>query len=195
MKCKHCDCKNGRTITHYKFYDVFECSECKRWTRQKIDTCCKKPYEVYVFEYGDFCAEKIYVQCLNCYGCLNRAKPLSFKNYAEKVRGNSQFLKEEFMSWLSAKKVESDEIYEIEKYLNYTTSNRYFYEEHLKSEYWKKTRLLVLKRDKNICQFCKTETATDVHHLTYKNLGHELLDELISYCRSCHEKVHEKTIK
>lgn len=193
MKCKHCNSNKGQIITNYKFHDIFECFDCKKWTRQKIDTCCRNPFEVYVFEYGNFHAEKIFIQCLNCYGCLNRTKPLPFKGFAEKVRGNSQFLKEKFNNWISNKKAESDEIYEIEKHLKYITSNRYFYEEHLRSKYWKDIRRLALNRDREICQICKTEPATDVHHLTYENLGHEHLEELISYCRTCHEKVHEKT--
>ncbi len=193
MKCKHCASTNGKILTYYKFHDVFECKDCNCWTRNNIETCCRNPFEVYVFKYGDFMAEKIYVQCMNCYGCLNMTKPLPFKKYAEKVRGESVFLDHKFKEWKEEKNAEAKEIYEVEKHLKYIKTNDYFYRNHLQSEYWKTIRLKALERDNKICQSCKSARATEVHHLTYKNLGSETLDELISYCRACHEKVHEKT--
>ena len=67
------------------------------------------------------------------------------------------------------------------------------YNEHLNSEEWQAIRALALKRDKHLCQGCMTEPATEVHHLSYENMGQELLWELISTCRACHAKVHAKT--
>jgi 5-methylcytosine-specific restriction endonuclease McrA len=193
MKCKHCDSRNGKINSNYKFYDIFECHDCQRWTRQMIDDCCRNPDEQYVFGLQNGIVFTVYVQCLNCFGCKNRTKGFSPKTHSEKVRKESIFLDTEYKNWVKAKQDESKEIYEIEKHLNYLKTKTYFYRNHLQSEYWKNIRRHALERDNRICQSCKKEQATEVHHLTYKNLGNESLDELISYCRACHEKVHEKT--
>lgn len=64
---------------------------------------------------------------------------------------------------------------------------------YLLSDAWKEKRLAVLKRDRYICQGCLSEKATDVHHLTYEHIGNELLWELISVCRDCHNRAHGVT--
>ena len=64
------------------------------------------------------------------------------------------------------------------------------YIDHLKSDAWREIRRKVLKRAKNICEGCATADATQVHHLTYKNLGRELLWELVAVCDRCHETAH-----
>ena len=64
------------------------------------------------------------------------------------------------------------------------------YKAYLKSPEWKEKRLEVLRRDKFICQKCKKEWATEVHHLTYKNIYNERLEDLLSVCKGCHEKIH-----
>jgi len=68
---------------------------------------------------------------------------------------------------------------------------------------WKKKRASVLKRDGYLCQDClrygrRTE-ATEVHHIDFlENAPEKALDSdnLISLCRTCHNKRHpEKAIK
>lgn len=61
--------------------------------------------------------------------------------------------------------------------------------DYLKSPQWHQRRDMVLARDKNICQACLTDRATQVHHLTYKHWRHEPLFELVSVCQSCHYKI------
>ena len=69
---------------------------------------------------------------------------------------------------------------------------REFYNEYIKSDKWKAIRLKVLKRDNNICQACLEAPAQDVHHLTYNNIGDELMYELLSVCRDCHfNRIHK----
>jgi len=65
-----------------------------------------------------------------------------------------------------------------------------WYEKYLNSEEWKKKRSLVLQRDSDQCQGCLLDVATEVHHLSYKNVGHELLFELVSLCSDCHHSFH-----
>lgn len=63
------------------------------------------------------------------------------------------------------------------------------YSIYLRSPRWQIKRLQALSRDKDICQICKENEATQVHHLHYDNCGNENLEDLISLCRFCHLKV------
>lgn len=62
---------------------------------------------------------------------------------------------------------------------------------YLNSSAWKQLREKALKRDGHVCQGCLENIATEVHHLTYDNVGDELLFQLISVCRDCHLKIHK----
>ena len=77
--------------------------------------------------------------------------------------------------------------------LNIEKANRTeFYNNYIKSDKWKAIRLKVLKRDNNLCQACLEAPAQDVHHLTYCNIGDELMYELLSVCRDCHfNRIHK----
>jgi len=44
--------------------------------------------------------------------------------------------------------------------------------------------------DGNKCTLCGDRKRLAVHHLTYKNVGAEKLQELRTLCRTCHEDVH-----
>lgn len=58
------------------------------------------------------------------------------------------------------------------------------------SSEWRTRRLGVFFRDGLTCRYCGRNTAQEVHHLSYQNLGDEPLDELISICRDCHRDKH-----
>jgi 5-methylcytosine-specific restriction endonuclease McrA len=47
------------------------------------------------------------------------------------------------------------------------------------------------QRAGGICEGCRQESATEVHHLTYEHAGREFLWELVAICRRCHERYHE----
>jgi len=64
------------------------------------------------------------------------------------------------------------------------------YNEYLSSPAWNKKRAIVLERDHYTCQGCFQARATQVHHLSYKHVGNELLFELVSVCDACHHKIH-----
>lgn len=66
---------------------------------------------------------------------------------------------------------------------------KYWYQSYLLSEQWKTRRSAVMARDNHICQYCGDE-ATEVHHLTYENIGNEPLEDLIAICRLCHAEEH-----
>jgi hypothetical protein len=64
--------------------------------------------------------------------------------------------------------------------------------EYYKTDEWKKLRLLVLNRDKYICQGCLKNQATEVHHQSYLHFKKEFMFELISLCNHCHSRYHNK---
>ncbi len=70
---------------------------------------------------------------------------------------------------------------------------KYYREDYLTSDNWKRKRALVLKRDRYRCVFCGSR-ATQVHHKKYapKNIGKEPIEWLVAVCEACHEKQHPK---
>lgn len=83
------------------------------------------------------------------------------------------------------KKMETDYRLEVARHW----FRRVFYQEHLASRKWYDFRIEVIKRFSGNCQGCGG-IGTDVHHLTYKNLGDEGMNDVTLLCRSCHEKIH-----
>jgi 5-methylcytosine-specific restriction endonuclease McrA len=68
---------------------------------------------------------------------------------------------------------------------------REMYKNYLSSNAWKTKRCDVLKRAGGVCEECRFNEGTDVHHLTYQRLFRESLDDLVLLCRACHTKHHE----
>lgn len=71
------------------------------------------------------------------------------------------------------------------------TGRRYAdYREYIESASWSEIRLRRIKLDRFTCQMCGTAKNLVVHHITYDRLGHEDINDLITLCHDCHEKVH-----
>jgi len=66
------------------------------------------------------------------------------------------------------------------------------YRKYLKTEAWQIIRNKALVRDLCLCQECGSKKRLEVHHLTYKRVGKELLSDLKTLCRKCHLKQHNK---
>lgn len=66
------------------------------------------------------------------------------------------------------------------------------YEAYIQSPHWRAVRGLALKRDGYRCTRCAGRYSLQVHHLTYKHLGHEErhLEDLRTLCRTCHRRAH-----
>lgn len=62
---------------------------------------------------------------------------------------------------------------------------------YLQSSQWKQKRSLVMARANGLCEGCRVQPATQVHHLTYLHWKNEFLWELAAICDECHERVHE----
>lgn len=65
------------------------------------------------------------------------------------------------------------------------------YQEYLRSPKWAEIRALVLYRDNGMCRGCGKRRGCDVHHLSYAHLYDEFLFELVTVCRSCHDRWHD----
>jgi hypothetical protein len=127
------------------------------------------------------------------------------KTVLEKLGGKEppEFDNELYDSWNSSKSTECQALYQ--KYQDDKTrlakafgiedksdKEGFFevYNEHLKSEKWNQKRDKVFKRAKGTCEGCLENKATIVHHLTYANVGDELLFQLVALCDECHSKCH-----
>ena len=65
------------------------------------------------------------------------------------------------------------------------------YHAYLDSPQWKSKRGKILERDNYTCRHCgATNTALHVHHITYERIYHEHPEDLITLCKTCHEKEH-----
>jgi 5-methylcytosine-specific restriction endonuclease McrA len=76
-----------------------------------------------------------------------------------------------------------------------TEEHSYTYDEHMKSDYWRKIRFQVRERDKHKCRHCGSGTNLVCHHITYENLGNESLDDLLTLCKRCHYNVHQEDLR
>jgi hypothetical protein len=69
-----------------------------------------------------------------------------------------------------------------------------WYDRYLKSRSWQEKRLKVLHRSQFRCEGCGADNkATQVHHLTYENVGYEFLFQLVAVCKDCHKNIHNMT--
>lgn len=186
--CNKCNVE-FEMIYQTEFLDICECPICKMQKTIGLDDCCRDPFKIVIIDRTKK-VERLLFQCKNCGGIVNKNLPLSFKKYREEIRDElNEYRYEEWKNkihfhYLSVK----DDIQEN----NFWNSKRGKYIKYLSSEDWKKVRELVLKRDENKCQKCKTKNADEVHHLTYENLFNEKLEDLISVCHDCHKKIHEE---
>ena len=61
------------------------------------------------------------------------------------------------------------------------------------------TKAYVLNRDNYICQHCKgksKDSKLEVHHIVFRrNNGSDEADNLITLCKTCHDKLHKNEIK
>lgn len=188
--CDKCKGNNISIEKYFKFHDIYNCQDCNYWTYQPIEDCCRDPFKIIVIDRKDHDLYFIREQCLHCGGCINKSKPLSSKKFGDQIRGelSESREKERYDNYYD----EKDTIANMKKEYRYYNSPWYKYYAYLGSDTWKQKRKLVFERDNNLCQICKKETATEVHHLTYQNIYNEPIEDLIAICYECHKKKHVK---
>ena len=64
------------------------------------------------------------------------------------------------------------------------------YHTYLRSPAWAAKRARVLRRAGYRCEQCGSHRMLQVHHKTYKRLGHEWMRDLVALCADCHKWVH-----
>ena len=181
--------------TDYIVGDYYQCPNCILECVELNDNCCAKPDYIPVRYYEDEIEAQIgddnyliYNQCQNC----GRKKGTALKKKDHPKQSTPTF-----DYHLNEKRKElSTEFFQIKQRLDKeirTQKNILFrnnYNDYMLSREWEEKRKLVLERDNNICQKCKEKPAEQVHHLTYDNFRNEKLEDLMSVCVSCHEKIH-----
>jgi hypothetical protein len=72
----------------------------------------------------------------------------------------------------------------------YTTMKEQSYESYLRSSHWKNKKKEYEDSEKvKFCVICANKKYI-LHHLSYKNLGNEPLEDFLSVCDSCHGSIH-----
>jgi 5-methylcytosine-specific restriction endonuclease McrA len=69
-----------------------------------------------------------------------------------------------------------------------------FYAVYIASTEWAAKRQEVMARARQgsafpVCESCGVSPATEVHHLSYRRLGNEPLDDLMAVCGPCHQDI------
>lgn len=70
-----------------------------------------------------------------------------------------------------------------------------FYQEYIRSPEWEEKKRQRMEIDGFRCVMCGRSIdhcrTMQVHHVTYRNLGHEdVMRDLCTVCGSCHKKLH-----
>jgi hypothetical protein len=89
-------------------------------------------------------------------------------------------------------KINANLMMEGQKFTQDESEERYMpYKQYLKTNHWREFRAYVLKELGEVCTDCgATDVRFDVHHLTYENLWHEELEDVVVLCHSCHWDRH-----
>jgi len=67
------------------------------------------------------------------------------------------------------------------------------YRLYLQSPQWRRKREARLILDRHRCVKCNAMRRLEVHHLSYRNVGNEPMDDLRTLCKDCHDGVTEKS--
>lgn len=65
------------------------------------------------------------------------------------------------------------------------------YKQYLKTDWWKARRYSKVISI-GMCEVCSSDKHLLVHHLTYKNIGHEPDKDLAVLCKYCHTRLHKE---
>ncbi len=131
-------------------------------------------------------------QCLNCGGMRPVAKAslstiqlgAPFVDLALRERWEeqqSEFWRRRSDAYKEERQVESDTWWRA-------------YNAYLKTVEWAAKRAAVLDRAAGVCEGCRRQRPTQVHHLTYDHVGQELLFELVAVCNACHSILHPRGV-
>lgn len=63
------------------------------------------------------------------------------------------------------------------------------YRQYLRSAHWQRMRA---RQPDRFCALCESTDSLNLHHQTYKRLGHEAVEDLAWLCRPCHTDLHAR---
>ena len=93
------------------------------------------------------------------------------------------------------KKKRSTEARRRKQRLRNEKRGRVQYREYIPSKKWKRKRKKAFEHYGRVCAICgATDVMLYVHHRTYRNLGHEPMEDLQILCLHCHEDQHEDKV-
>lgn len=169
----------------FEFNVVYYCNTCGKYYVEEKP--CDHQWRVIDFEIlnGSYQIRKFCETCKNIdrailprkdylHTTLPKKNLQSYHAYYDKIRDEDSKKVSEFKS----------ELYQRAEAFRKTD-----YTAYLKSDHWVSTRTMIFERDNHICRMCG-ERAEEVHHITYKNRGHEYEFELVSLCSKCHREYH-----
>jgi hypothetical protein len=67
------------------------------------------------------------------------------------------------------------------------------YQQYLASREWAKRKQAVMGRCGGFCERCLYGEYESTHHLTYKHIGNEPLEDLLAVCNCCHAYLSAKS--
>ncbi|KHO62681.1 HNH endonuclease [Thermoanaerobacter sp. YS13] len=116
-------------------------------------------------------------------------------NLTRDKTGYCEVHKQEYLDYLKRLKAERDRRYDEQ--VRKTRDRQYY--EFYKSDEWERVKTQALIRDKGLCQLCLKKgiikTADVVHHIVPLKEDWSKrfdLDNLVSLCHECHNKLHSK---
>lgn len=123
-------------------------------------------------------------QCLTCGEAFGQSVS---RSDAERLGAIPDFDEAANDAWKAARRAEFKKIADDNR-------TQWFgkYDAYLSSPEWARRRALVMRRAGGICEGCGEQAATQVHHLTYDNVGAEFLWQLVAVCGDCHARAHEE---
>lgn len=65
------------------------------------------------------------------------------------------------------------------------------YSVYLQSQHWQQVKARYWKNHTRSCQVCGSVRFIELHHKTYRNLGHERNADPTTLCSTCHAGVHD----
>jgi 5-methylcytosine-specific restriction endonuclease McrA len=155
--------------------------------RQWQEDACSHP-EVVTVQRNDSLGRRQYFE--HCKGC---GISLSSAIAHAKVRNLSDFTAQDMAALEASYSNERRARYERlirDAAERVQPSNRQSYDDYLRSDAWKRRAAKILQRANGVCEGCLSNPASEVHHLTYQNIGQEFAWELRAVCRSCHSRIH-----
>lgn len=192
MACYFCNSENVQLLKEGIFTTATYCNYCGN---SRIDnyhgSCCGNQLLIDIqFEQKN----GAWVQrsaCKNCKTLIGGAKKKTDDFNKLPKLSQKQFLHIESLKKESYDKMQVH-LKKLSEVFRETQTEEWWaeYNAYLKTDVWQYKRQQVLEREGYQCQGCRISKAVHVHHTTYKNLGDELLFQLVALCKDCHSKLH-----